>query len=227
MQVKNAVGQGAPVLKYDILSALLVLAAQGDTTESRLALRLSLLITARYSWQRKRFNVGLRELARMWGVTERTAKRDMAQMRALNWITVTRAAARGRVTEHTINVDIALRATMPFWDCVGPDFTARLSQTPQSKTDNIVQFHAPAAAPQQDETLWSSVAQRLHASDPQTYQAWFARILQIEQTDTRLVLAAPTAFIANYINLHFGTSLLAHVAGQDRGIKSVQIIAAS
>ena len=96
MQVKNAVGQGAPVLKYDILSALLVLAAQGDTTESRLALRLSLLITARYSWQRKRFNVGLRELARMWGVTERTAKRDMAQMRALNWITVTRAAARGR-----------------------------------------------------------------------------------------------------------------------------------
>ncbi|MDB9808783.1 hypothetical protein OAB79_02595 [Yoonia sp.] len=105
MQVKRAVGQGAHALKYDILSALLVLAAQGETTNARLALRLSLLITARYDWQRERFNVGLREIARMWGVTERTAKRDMAQMRALQWISVSRAAARGRVTEHRINLD--------------------------------------------------------------------------------------------------------------------------
>ena len=96
MQVKRAVGQGSHVVKYDILSALLVLAAQGDTAQGRLALRLSLLITARYDWQRDRFNVGLREIARLWGVTERTTKREMAQLRALGWITVTRVAARGQ-----------------------------------------------------------------------------------------------------------------------------------
>lgn len=224
MQVKHAVGQGAHVLKYDILSALLVLAAQGDATDARLALRLSLLITARYDWQRDRFNVGLREIARMWGVTERTAKRDMAQLRAMQWITVSRAAARGRVTEHRINMDKVLRATMPFWDQIGPDFTARLSKAPEPAPSNIIQLHK-TDAPVADDTLWSKVSHRMHSFDPQTFQAWFARLAQAEHINGALILAAPTVFIANYIKTHFSTYLLAHVMAEDRSIKSVQVIA--
>ncbi|MFY9205716.1 MAG: DnaA N-terminal domain-containing protein [Yoonia sp.] len=224
MQVKRAVGQGAHALKYDILSALLVLAAQGETTNARLALRLSLLITARYDWQRERFNVGLREIARMWGVTERTAKRDMAQMRALQWISVSRAAARGRVTEHRINLDKVLRATMPFWDQIGPDFVARLSNSPEPTPTNVVQLHK-VAVPISDDTLWSKVSLRMHGIDPQTYQAWFARLVQAEHEGSELVLIAPTVFIANYIKTHFATYLLSHVMAEDRKIQVVSVTA--
>ena len=224
MQVKRAVGQGAHALKYDILSALLVLAAQGETTNARLALRLSLLITARYDWQRERFSVGLREIARMWGVTERTAKRDMAQMRALQWISVSRAAARGRVTEHRINLDKVLRATMPFWDQIGPDFVARLSNSPEPTPTNVVQLHK-VAVPISDDTLWSKVSLRMYGIDPQTYQAWFARLVQAEHEGSELNLIAPTVFIANYIKTHFATYLLSHVMAEDRKIQVVNVTA--
>lgn len=224
MQVKRAVGQGAHVIKYDILSALLVLAAQGDAGEARLALRLSLLITARYDWQRARFNVGLREIANMWGVTERTAKRDMAQMRALDWIQVSRKATRGRVTEHTINLDRVLRQTMPLWDKIGPDFTARMSQTPEPTASNVVPLHQAAVPKPQGDDLWGRVAVRMHGVDPQTYQSWFARLVQIECADGRLQLAAPSGFIATYIKTHFATYLLSHVVAEDRAIRAVEVI---
>tara|TARA_R110002096_G_scaffold244468_1_gene436662 strand:- start:205 stop:882 length:678 start_codon:yes stop_codon:yes gene_type:complete len=224
MQVKRAVGQGSHVVKYDILSALLVLAAQGDTAQGRLALRLSLLITARYDWQRDRFNVGLREIARLWGVTERTTKREMAQLRALGWITVTRVAARGRVTEHRINMDVVLRATMPLWDRIGPDFVARLSQTPEPVPTNIVQLHKPLPAPS-DGTLWAKVAQRIQAVDPQTYQAWFARLVQAEHQGADLTLVAPSVFIANYIKTHFATYMLSHVVAEDGAVRRVHVTA--
>ncbi|WP_458792897.1 DnaA N-terminal domain-containing protein [Yoonia sp. MH D7] len=224
VQVKRAVGQGAHVLKYDILSALLVLAAQGDAGEGRLALRLSLLITARYDWQRDRFNVGLREIARMWGVTERTAKRDMAQLRVLGWITVSKAAARGRVTEHKINMDVVLRATMPFWEQIGPDFVARLTKAPEPASSNIVSLHQ-GAAPAEDGSLWGRAAQRLHKVDPQTYQAWFARLHQVEREGDVLTVMAPSVFIANYIKTHFSMYLLAHVVAEDATVRRVQVIA--
>jgi len=185
---------------------------------------LSLLITARYDWQRERFNVGLREIARMWGVTERTAKRDMAQMRALQWISVSRAAARGRVTEHRINLDKVLRATMPFWDQIGPDFVARLSNSPEPTPTNVVQLHK-VAVPISDDTLWSKVSLRMHGIDPQTYQAWFARLVQAEHEGSELVLIAPTVFIANYIKTHFATYLLSHVMAEDRKIQVVSVTA--
>ncbi len=75
---RNITGPGSAALKYDILTALLVTAAQGEATEARLALRLSLLITARFTWRSGTFSVGRREMARMWGVTERTANREIA-----------------------------------------------------------------------------------------------------------------------------------------------------
>ena len=224
MQVKRAVGQGAHVIKYDILSALLALAAQGDAGEARLALRLSLLITARYDWQRARFNVGLREIATMWGVTERTAKRDMAQMRALEWITVSRQAARGRVTEHTINMEKVLRSTMPFWDKIGPDFSARMSQAPEPKPSNVVQLHQSTAPSPQGDDLWGRVATRLHGLDPQTYQSWFARLVQVDCMSGTLRLAAPSAFIATYIKTHFGTYLLSNALAEDRSIRAVEVV---
>ncbi|MEJ2031079.1 MAG: hypothetical protein P8X66_14795, partial [Maritimibacter sp.] len=95
--ISRIAGPGASAIKYDILTALLVTAAQGSPVEARLALRLSLLITARFNWRQGSFAIGQREIARMWGVTERTAKRELAEMRGRGWITIAVPAARGRV----------------------------------------------------------------------------------------------------------------------------------
>ena len=107
-------GPSAGAAKYDVLTALLVMALQGETVEARLALRLSLLITARFNWRKSVFAVGQKELARMWGVTERTVKREMAEMRSRGWIEVAVPAARGRVAEHRIMFETVLGVTMPY-----------------------------------------------------------------------------------------------------------------
>ena len=107
-------GPSAGAAKYDVLTALLVMASQGETVEARLALRLSLLITARFNWRKGVVSVGQKELARMWGVTERTVKREMSQMRARGWIEVSVPAARSRVAEYRIDFEAVLATTMPY-----------------------------------------------------------------------------------------------------------------
>jgi len=58
---------GVSAIKYRILTALIVTAAQEDGAVGRLVTRLSPVITARFNWRNGVFNVDLRELARMWG----------------------------------------------------------------------------------------------------------------------------------------------------------------
>ena len=119
MQQLKATGPRAAALKYDILTALMSLGLSDKGVDGRLAQRLALLITARFSWRTETFSVGTREIARMWSVTERTAKRELALMRARRWITVQRAPARGRVTEHRVQMTQVLEATRMCWPLVG------------------------------------------------------------------------------------------------------------
>ena len=146
-------GANASVLKYDILTALLAFGLHDEAAGARLAPRLAVLITARFNWQSETLIVGQKEIARLWGVTERTAKREIALMRARGWLIVRRPAARGRVTEHGIDLARLLADTRPVWDAVGPDFAARLSHG-DTAPDNVVPF-VRAEAPVADGTLWA------------------------------------------------------------------------
>ncbi|UTH46620.1 DnaA N-terminal domain-containing protein [Loktanella salsilacus] len=226
MQIRKPAGQHAGAVKYDVLSALLVLAAQGGSVEARLALRLSLLITTRYNWRSGTFCVGQREIARMWGVTERTAKREMSAMRTLGWVTVSRPAARGRVAEHRIDLAQVLIATKSFWADIGPDFVARMDapaqaagETPQS---NVVQLR-PAPAPLRDGSLWSAVAEQLLQDHPATYTAWFAQLVQVDLQDGILVLGAKSGFVADYVQQHLVHRLTAAAISRDPSVKLVQV----
>ena len=216
-------GPGSAALKYDVLTALLVLAAQGGAVEARLALRLSLLMTARYNWRSGRFAVGLRELGRMWGVTERTAKRDMSAMRSRNWIAVTTPAARGRVATYRIDLPVVLRDTMPFWEAVGPDFAARMIGAPEPETSsNVVPLRsASSPLPEQDGTGWAEAAAALRAQDPAVYDAWFASLTALDIDGGTLTLMAPTRFQADYVRTHHKTRLLAAISSANPGIRDV------
>lgn len=220
-------GPGASALKYDIVTALLVMAARGETTEARLALRLSLLITARYNWRQGQFTVGQREMARMWGVTERTAKRELASMRHRGWITVSRPAARGRVASYRLELPVVLRSTVPHWDAVGPDFSARMSGASEQPepTSNVVPLTKKSSAlPVEDDFGWHRAAQRLRDQDPSVYEAWFAGLRPLEAEGGHLTFSAPSHFVADYVRTHFLTRMLAAVTAECRDIREVGIV---
>lgn len=219
-------GPGSAAVKYDILTALLVTAARGAPAEARLALRLALLVTARFNWRRGSFAVGLREMARMWGVTERTAKREVARMRAMGWIAVRVPAARGRVAEHGIDLGAVLAATRAHWEAVGPDFVERMSAAPATEpAGNVVPLRpgGEAALPEEDGTGWAAAAARLRAADPSLYGAWFARLRAVDLEGGVLSLAAPSQFIAAYVETHHRARLMAALAAEAAGVREVRV----
>lgn len=225
MRGQSIAGPGSAALKYDVLTALLVLAAQGQPVEARLSLRLSLLITARYNWRAGTFSVGLRELARMWGVTERTAKREMAAMRTRGWIAVSVPAARGRVAKYRIDLRVLMRATMPHWEAVGPDFAARMAGAPEPEAaSNVIPLRKPKGClPEADELGWSAAASRLRNQDPAVYEAWFASLTAVEIDSGTLILAAASTFQADYVRTHFKTRLLAALRAANPGLRDLAI----
>ncbi|MCL3883223.1 DnaA N-terminal domain-containing protein [Marivita sp. GX14005] len=226
MQQARPVGRTGAAVKYDILTALMALACNDRDVDGRLAARLVLLITARFNWQRGSFACGQREIARMWGVTERTAKRELAAMRARGWITLRRPAARGRVAEHAIDLDEVLRATRAHWAAVGPDFVARMGagreETPaEPAPGNVVPFRAGAAG--QGGGLWASASARLGRSDPALHAAWFAPLVETGCEGGKLTLKAPSKFAASYIQTHLAGRLLAAVSSENSGITWVDV----
>lgn len=219
-------GPGSASAKYDVLSALLVLASQGEGVEARLALRISLLITARYNWRKGSFAVGQKELARMWGVTERTVKREMAELRGRGWITVDIPAARGRVASYKIDFSTVLRATAPFWDAVGPDFAARIAGAPEPAEEvpsNVVPLHNASQAPNSQVAIWNAVTERLKAQDAKIYNAWFARLEAVALDEGVLKLLAPTRFVADYIKTHYMTRLTTAALAEDRSVAAIEL----
>ena len=218
-------GPRAGAAKYDVLTALLVMASQGEAVEARLALRLSLLITARFNWRKGVFAVGQKELARMWGVTERTVKREMAELRARGWIEVAVPAARGRVAEHRIHFEAVLGETMPFWTAVGPDFAARLTGAPSTeKPSNVVPLKRETAV-MPEGGLWGAVAARLKEQDAAIYEAWFAQLVFVDVTQGVLTLLAPSKFLADYVGTHYQGHVLAAALSEDRSVRAVKLLA--
>lgn len=221
-------GPGVSVIKYDILTALLVTAARGGAVEARLSQRLALLITARFNWRSGTFAVAQKEMARLWGVTERTAKREMAEMRVRGWVVVAVPSARGRVAEHRIVLERVLADTRAHWDAVGPDFVARMSQTPDGEGGGNVVPLRPAAAPALPEddagTGWADAAARLRDADPATYAAWFAGLQPVERSHDTLTLIAPSRFVASYVETHFSARLLAAMAADGQGVREIRLV---
>lgn len=226
MQQVKATGPRAAALKYDILTALLSLSLHDKGVDGRLAQRLALLMTARLSWRTETFSVGTREIARLWSVTERTAKRELALMRARRWITVQRAPARGRVTEHRIQLTNVLDATRISWPAVGSDFVARMGQGPNEQVPDqtVVPFRAGREAPPvPDGSLWSAVSLTIFDNDPALHGAWFGQLSEISQEGARLVLAAPSPFVMNYVRTHLAGQLLAAVTRIDPTVRDVVV----
>ena len=222
-------GPRAQALKYDILTALQVLGAHGEHPAKRLALRLAFLMTARYNWPSRSFSVGIQELARMWNVSERSAIRDMVQMRKLGWLTVLVPAAKGRVAHHRIDVPTVLKASMPYWDAVGSDFSARMAGVPEHARpegrvgSNVVPLRPDEQSlPADNDTGWQAAALRLMQQSPNNYRNWFSQLVALGNEKGVLTVRAPTAFAAHHLRTHFHTQVLAAVVATNPTVRDVK-----
>jgi hypothetical protein len=228
MQIARPVGRQAASRKYDLLTALGVHACRGDKHLQRLVLRFLTLIVARYNWQTDEICVGQREIATLWGVDERTVKRDMARLRALGWLVQHRAAVRGRVASHGLDIPAILAATRADWSAVGPDFVDRMTgpAEPPPVAPNVVAFPGgamPAPLPA-GAGLWARAQARLQAEDPAVHAAWFRPLVEVAAEGGQVELAAPSRYHGTYVSTHLMPRLLAALRAEDGTVRAVRIV---
>lgn len=225
MQLPRPVGREAASRKYDLLSVLMAHALAGDKHLQRQVLRLMALVTTRYNWQRDELTMGQGEIAKLWSVDERTVKREMARLRACEWLVLKRQGARGRVSVYGLNSGRILEDTRDSWLRIGEDLVARLDPRGAERegASNVVALRS-VPAPQAGRTLWAAVQTRLHAEGPAAYGAWYHQLTEAGVEDGCLTLAAPSLFHARYVEVNLKERLLAAVRAVEPAVASIAII---
>lgn len=229
------VGREAQTKKYDILTALGAHACNAEAGVQRLVLRLVTLMTARYNWRSAELIVPRRDIARLWGVNERTVKREFGKLKDLGWIQVKQPGVRGRVTIYTLNLSEVLKTTQASWDVVGPDFVARMQNMTAPNAEGAASAEVPSNVvhfptrndlehQSEDADVWSRARAILRADDETLYRAWFVHLGLRLQDEDLLELTAPTRFHARYIETHLMPRIRAAVARINPQISSLKIV---
>ncbi|QUS37321.1 DnaA N-terminal domain-containing protein [Falsirhodobacter algicola] len=217
MAVARLTGQGAASRKYDLLTAIGAAGLAGGPADQRLALRLIVLITARYDWRRDRLATGQREIAALWSVDERTVKREMARLRERGWLVLRRQGGRGRVAEYGLGLAQLLQDTAPHWAAIGPDLEERLTPSPvPAGTSQVIPFPQP-----EGEDPWTRILQSFAAEAPVLYSTWLRQLRPGPLQGGELHLHAPSRFHASYVQTHLALRILA--AGRENGIHALRI----
>ncbi|MEL6451829.1 MAG: hypothetical protein AAFQ19_11255 [Pseudomonadota bacterium] len=226
MQTARPVGRGASARKYDILTALGAYALAQGKHDQRRILRLMTLITARYNWARDELSVGQREIARLWSVDARTVKREMALLRARGWLVVKRQGARGRVTEHGLDLARMLEDTEAYWAAVGPDFELRMGQG-DAAPDKVVPLPVKGVVQAPDlsaGTEWALAQAVLHGEDAGLYASWIAGLERAARSGGCLTLRAPSRFHGAYVQTHLERRLLLACREVDDSVHEIRIV---
>jgi hypothetical protein len=221
----KATGPQAASMKYDVLTALGLIGLASEGAVQRSMMRLMTLVTARYNWRVGEVSIGRADLARLWGVDERTVKRELGRLKTAGFLTVRKAGVRGRVTSYALDLDAVLAASRQDWARVGPDYAARLAGGPDADADGgpdggagqggaaILAFPHPGAleragAPAASgHAEWDAACALLAADHPGAFARWIAPLRPADGAAEgagagRLRLIAPTAFHAAYVGQH-------------------------
>ena len=219
--IARPTGPGAGVVKYDVLTALSVTALRGTQTLQTTVLRLIALITARYNWKLDHVSVPQKDMARMWRVSERTVKREIKRMISSDLVICVRPGVRGRVAAYRLNYPRLTEASQACWGDVGADFEARMQSMAPSPASKIVRVDfaskgtsetCPTLPPAQD--LWGRVLHDLAQSDPANLRNWYMKLSWVSATQDRVILAAPSPFIAQFVQTHLVRALVPALARQ-------------
>jgi hypothetical protein len=205
--VRPVTGPTAAFMKYDLLSAIGLIGVHGSAREQVSMPRLALLVTARYNWRRNEVSMGQAEMARLWGVSERTAKREVKLWVDLGVLLCKRAGVRGRVASYQLNLSRVLELSEPFWSAIGADFSERMGAETGAPAheQNIVQLPVTRAAVAQvaPDDPWFAVKQSLSREQPEVYSSWLAD-LEFDRIGAGQVrVNAPSRFVASYVSGHY------------------------
>ncbi len=228
MAQKKLTGRDSASLKYDLLTALGAAGLYGSPTLQTSVLRLIVVITARYNWSRDEVSIGHAELAGLWGVNERTVKREMKRLTGQGFLVCIRPGVRGRVGAYRLDFDRIASLSKPTWPNVGPAFASRMEQLPTTENVVRVDFGKPADTLQSKTTdpTWDSIQHELYQSYPALYENWFSKLCLDNQTDQWLSLTAPNAFIAEYVQTRLEQILATAVRAKLGPNASVRIFVA-
>jgi hypothetical protein len=217
-------GQGAGSRKYDVLTALATAGLSGSSGEATSALRLIAVITARYDWSRDSVAIGQEELARLWGTSLRTAKRETKRLTTTGVLVCLAPGVRGRVGVYRLDPAALRRLTERAWPRVGADFADRMAaqlgvEPPASPVRSETARHGdhPAGNGGGEEpepatevgggAAWIRVQRRLLALDPAAHAAWYSRLSFRCQEGQGVRIRAPSRFTASYVETHLAIPL--------------------
>lgn len=209
-------GPGAGAEKYDLLTAMAVTGlAVGGTMQSSM-MRLMALVTARYNWSLDEVSIGQKDMAALWAVDERTAKRETKRLIEGGFLIVKRPGVRGRVAAYRLNLENIYACTEARWTNVGSDFQARMGARTKPADNGAdatkvvrVDFgmKLKSAPPPNDGSPWAAVQIGLATQHPKLFPAWFEPLCLGGVAEDCATVIAPSKFAAQYITTH----LLGHL----------------
>ena len=212
MVLKKLSGAQAAVQKYDIITALSVLGLNGSAGDLLTYTRMISLLTARYNWRLDELSTGQAEMARMWGVTPRTVKREIKKLLGAEILVCKRQGVKGRVATYRLNYVQIYRLSEPYWDAVGSDYAGRMAEKAPTRADNVVRLDFDQGAqlePVQTKSgEWQAICTRLMAEDPSRYTAWYAKLDFIGHDAGVVQLRAQGSFVAQYVKMHLTERLM-------------------
>lgn len=215
IDARRLTGPGAGVTKYDALTALGLIGMHEGAHLQVAMLRLIAVVTARYNWRAEEMAVGQRELARLWGVTERTAKREVKRLTELGVILVKRPGVRGRVAAYRLNLPEIARLSRPLWDLVGADFAERMAGHVPGEANVVrLDFAAPEPDAEGQGGTWRAVRARLRAESPAAFASWYAQLSYVGRDAHEVRLRAATPFVGRYVETHLARPLAAAVEAE-------------
>lgn len=212
MENRRVTGAGSGAVKYDILTALTVAGLNGSVRDHLSMSRLTAVITARYNWRTDELSMGQREMAQLWGVGERTVKREVKRWLDTGILICRRNGVRGRVAAYRLNLHRVCEITESVWTLIGTDFCERMAAL-KPGGERVIRLDTIRAslAPADDATGWDAVRQQLAALFPSQFDAWIAP-LSVHDDGQRVILEARSAFAAEYVKTHFGRDIVDAVA---------------
>lgn len=212
MNADRLTGAGAGARKYDLLTAIGV-AGLHDPARATTMLRLMTLVTARYNWRRDELTCGQPEMARLWGVSERTVKREMKRLVETGFLRCLRPGVRGRVASYRLQTGGIVAATAPLWPAVGTDYTERMeAQHPSSATIVRLDARRETISAGDQATGWPAVREGLRRSHPDLWDAWFCHLDWVGLSAGTAQLNCSRPFVARYVETHLTTLLAERLA---------------
>ena len=211
-------GPGAGVVKYDIITALTVMSLRESQTVQTTILRLIALITARYNWKTDQVSVPQDDMARMWNVSDRTVKREIKRMQETGLLRCIRAGVRGRVGAYRLNYAHLSEISRSSWPAVGPDFDDRMqtysgmSDAKVLKVDFGARQVPPPELPPVSDDRWGRILEDLAQTDAANLRNWYMKLTLTRVEGHKVLLKAPSAFVAQFIQTHLSRALTAAVS---------------